>query len=63
MTDLPSHRQESVSPTYLLSWIPDSLLDGRADWNKFVKAENGAALADVEDDGELPSILHVMASN
>ncbi|KAF8321558.1 hypothetical protein DL93DRAFT_2072269 [Clavulina sp. PMI_390] len=45
-------KRESISPTYLLSWIPESLLDGRADFNKFIKAQKGPRPqdADVEDD-------------
>ena len=44
-------RQESVNPTYLLSWIPESLLNGRADLNKFLRADKDAVSIDVEDEG------------
>lgn len=47
-----SRHQDSISPTYLLSWIPESLLDGRADWNKFVKAEKATPNDDSDDEGK-----------
>ena len=41
-----------MNPTYFLSWIPESLLNGRADLNKFVRAEKDMASVDVEDEGK-----------
>ncbi len=46
------HFQEATIPTYLLAWIPESLLDGRADWDKFVRVEKVTADHD-EDIGML----------
>lgn len=36
--------QEAVNPTYLLAWIPESLLDerGQGEWDKFVSVEGKA---------------------
>jgi len=44
--------QEAVNPTYLLAWIPESLLDekGQSEWDKFVSVE-GKAPYD-EEEGE-----------
>ena len=44
--------QEAVNPTYLLAWIPESLLDerGQGEWDKFVSVE-GKAPYD-EEEGE-----------
>jgi len=41
-----------VNPTYLLAWIPESLLSekGPDEWDKFVKIEEKASL-DEEDEG------------
>jgi hypothetical protein len=41
-----------VNPTYLLAWIPESLLSekGSDEWDKFVKIEEKAIL-DEEDEG------------
>jgi len=41
-----------MNPTYLLAWIPESLLNekGSTEWDKFVKIEERAALDD-EDEG------------
>ncbi len=46
--------QEAVNPTYLLAWIPETLLHERGsnEWDKFVKIEEKAPIDD-EDDGEL----------
>ena len=44
--------QEAVNPTYLLSWIPERLLNerGTEEWDKFVKTEERMCLED-EDEG------------
>jgi len=44
--------QEAVNPTYLLAWIPESLLNerGTEEWDKFVKTEDRTNLED-EDEG------------
>ena len=36
--------QEAANPTYLLAWIPESLLDekGQSEWDKFVSVEGKA---------------------
>lgn len=41
-----------MNPTYLLAWIPESLLNekGAEEWEKFAKIEERAA-QDEEDDG------------
>jgi TBC1 domain family member 15 len=44
--------QEAINPTYLLAWIPESLLEQKHDLGKFVKVETepAASAADDEDD-------------
>ncbi|KXN82062.1 GTPase-activating protein GYP7 [Leucoagaricus sp. SymC.cos] len=44
-------KREARNPTYLLAWIPESLLNekGSAEWDKFVKIEE-RSLQDQEDD-------------
>lgn len=41
-----------MNPTYLLAWIPETLLNekGSTEWDKFVKIEERAGL-DEEDEG------------
>jgi TBC1 domain family member 15 len=41
-----------VNPSYLLAWIPETLLHekGSGEWDKFVKIEESAML-DEEDEG------------
>ena len=48
------HVQEAVNPSYLLAWIPETLLNekGQGEWEKFVKIEEKTLLHDDEDDGE-----------
>ncbi|KAK0197171.1 rab-GTPase-TBC domain-containing protein [Armillaria mellea] len=44
-------KREAVNPTYLLAWIPETLLHEKADeWDKFVKIEEKAPLDDEDDD-------------
>ncbi|CAK5277450.1 unnamed protein product [Mycena citricolor] len=45
-------KREAVNPTYLLAWIPESLLDekGTAEWDKFTKVEESSFLEDDDDD-------------
>uniref|UniRef100_A0A0W0FU65 Rab-GAP TBC domain-containing protein n=1 Tax=Moniliophthora roreri TaxID=221103 RepID=A0A0W0FU65_MONRR len=45
-------RREAINPTYLLAWIPETLLNekGAAEWDKFVKIEEQASM-DEEDEG------------
>jgi len=49
-----SYTQEATNPTYLLAWIPESLLDekGQSEWDKFVTVE-GKAPYDEEEGGFL----------
>ena len=44
--------QEAVNPTYLVAWIPETLLNekGPTEWDKFLKIEERTTL-DEEDDG------------
>jgi hypothetical protein len=44
--------QEAANPTYLLAWIPETLLNekGSTEWDKFAKVEESSVL-DEEDDG------------
>ena len=44
--------QEAVNPTYLVAWLPESLLNekGQNEWEKFVKIEERTVM-DEEDDG------------
>ncbi|KAF8326026.1 rab-GTPase-TBC domain-containing protein [Cantharellus anzutake] len=46
-------KREATSPTYLLAWIPESLLDGRADWDTFVRVEKTSFAHDEDADGVL----------
>jgi hypothetical protein len=41
---VPSCVQEAANPTYLLAWIPETLLDekGQSEWDKFVSVEGKA---------------------
>ena len=52
----PSCAQEATNPTYLLAWIPESLLDekGQSEWDKFVTVE-GKAPYD-EEEGEFVQV-------
>ncbi|KAF6765149.1 GTPase-activating protein gyp7 [Ephemerocybe angulata] len=45
-------KREAANPTYLLAWIPETLLNekGTTEWDKFVKIEERAAGPDEEDD-------------
>jgi len=47
--------QEALTSTYLLAWIPESLLTekGQDEWNKFLKTEE-RPLAGDEDEGMSP---------
>ena len=59
MTDLClTPAQEAINPTYLLAWIPESLLNekGQNEWDKFVRIEEKQDL-DAEDDGTWPQQL------
>lgn len=50
--------QEAVNPSYLLAWIPETLLNekGQTEWDKFVKIEERPIL-DTEEDGVLHCCL------
>ncbi|KAL4077167.1 rab-GTPase-TBC domain-containing protein [Scleroderma yunnanense] len=53
-------KRDAVNPTYLLAWIPESLLNekGTEEWDKFVKIEERTNLEDEEEDAvliELPT--------
>ncbi|KAJ2916007.1 hypothetical protein MD484_g4361, partial [Candolleomyces efflorescens] len=45
-------KREATNPTYLLAWIPESLLNekGTAEWDKFVKIEESPGVEEEEDD-------------
>ncbi|KAJ8078617.1 GTPase activating protein [Marasmius tenuissimus] len=45
-------KREAVNPTYLLAWIPESLLNekGAAEWDKFVKIEEQAGKDEEDED-------------
>lgn len=49
--------QDGLNPTYLLAWIPETLIDakGPGEWDKFTKIESKTA---VEDDGLQQALLH-----
>ncbi|KAG9019564.1 GTPase activating protein [Tulasnella sp. 427] len=44
-------KKDTLLPTYLLSWIPESLLDQKGDgeWEKYYRVEAGASIADDDD--------------
>jgi hypothetical protein len=48
-------KREAINPTYLLAWIPESLLNekGSTEWDKFVKIEERAVLDDEDEDAVL----------
>ncbi|OAX38653.1 GTPase-activating protein gyp7 [Rhizopogon vinicolor AM-OR11-026] len=48
-------KREAVNPTYLLAWIPESLLSekGSDEWDKFVKIEEKAILDEEDEDAVL----------
>ncbi|EGO20894.1 hypothetical protein SERLADRAFT_452033 [Serpula lacrymans var. lacrymans S7.9] len=48
-------KREAINPTYLLAWIPETLLNekGTAEWDKFVKIEEKAVLDEEDDDAVL----------
>lgn len=48
-------KREAVNPTYLLAWIPESLLceKGTGEWEKFVKIEERTNLDDEDEDAVL----------
>ncbi|KAG0705965.1 GTPase-activating protein gyp7 [Suillus ampliporus] len=48
-------KREAVNPTYLLAWIPETLLSekGTDEWDKFVKIEEKATLDEEEEDAVL----------
>ncbi|CCM02409.1 uncharacterized protein FIBRA_04507 [Fibroporia radiculosa] len=48
-------KREGINPTYLVAWIPESLLNekGQAEWDKFTKVEESASPDDEDDDAIL----------
>jgi hypothetical protein len=50
-----------VNPSYLLAWIPETLLNekGKTEWEKFTKVEEHPGLDD-EDEGTHAIIPHPM---
>ncbi|KAH9856935.1 RabGAP/TBC [Lenzites betulinus] len=48
-------KKESPQPTYLLAWIPESLLNekGPTEWDKFVRVEEHAVTDDEDEDAVL----------
>lgn len=58
-SSLPIMRaQEATNPTYLLAWIPESLLDekGRTEWDKFVSVEGKAPYDEEEGQSDRVSL-------
>lgn len=53
--------QEAVNPTYLLAWIPETLLNekGTDEWDKFVKIEERAS-TDEEEEGRHGQSYHLL---
>ena len=49
---ISSKGQEAANPTYLLAWIPESLLNekGQSEWDKFTRIEESTGVDD-EDEG------------
>ncbi|KAF5365684.1 hypothetical protein D9758_003200 [Tetrapyrgos nigripes] len=47
--------QQAANPTYLLAWIPETLLNekGATEWDKFFKVEEKAILDQEDDDGSI----------
>ncbi|KAL5532677.1 GYP7 [Sanghuangporus sanghuang] len=45
-------KRDAVNATYLLAWIPESLLNekGKEEWEKFIRIEERAGLDDEDDD-------------
>ncbi|KAF7304783.1 hypothetical protein MKEN_01192400 [Mycena kentingensis (nom. inval.)] len=43
-------KREAVNPTYLLAWIPETLLNQTADFDKFTKVEESADFDEEDDD-------------
>ncbi|KAJ7632536.1 rab-GTPase-TBC domain-containing protein [Roridomyces roridus] len=45
-------KQEAANPTYLLAWIPETLLNekGATEWDKFNKVEESSTLDEEDDD-------------
>lgn len=60
----PSH-QEAVNPTYLLAWIPESLLNERGtdEWDKFVKIEDRSNLEDEDEGFQSGSFLFIVITD
>jgi hypothetical protein len=52
-------KRETANPTFLLAWIPETLLNekGSTEWDKFARVEERPA-ADEEDDGK-PCAVHI----
>ncbi|KAI8998591.1 RabGAP/TBC [Trametes punicea] len=48
-------KKETAQPTYLLAWIPETLLNekGPAEWDKFVRVEEHAVMNDEDEDAVL----------
>ncbi|KAF8212330.1 rab-GTPase-TBC domain-containing protein [Mycena galopus ATCC 62051] len=45
-------KREAANPTYLLAWIPETLLNekGSTEWDKFAKVEESSSVLDEEDE-------------
>ncbi|KAJ7063215.1 rab-GTPase-TBC domain-containing protein [Mycena amicta] len=45
-------KREAANPTYLLAWLPETLLNekGTAEWDKFAKIEESAVFEDEDED-------------
>lgn len=51
-----------MNPTYLLAWIPESLLDekGPSEWDKFIKVEEKSNVD--EDEGNVMILFYIVTS-
>lgn len=57
--------QEALTSTYLLAWIPESLLTekGREEWDKFLKTEERPLVGDEDEGLSRPLLILVVISN
>lgn len=51
--------QEAFTATYLLAWIPETLLSekGEGEWDKFLRMEDRPVLDESDDEGAASSLL------
>ena len=57
--------QEAFTSTYLLAWIPESLLTekGREEWDKFLRTEERPLVGDEDEGLSCPLLILVIISN